>query len=171
MLYGMGVHTGVVQASPRSGRQGRPAGHERPVTSSGDLPPPALCLSGPYSRIPTFPLSRQGGRTGRWQGRSRCADEKKRARQPGLQAGDRSRTGDLQLGKLTLYQLSYARNATPSEHSSDTFCAGGAKSTELRPQCCVSSLSRSADRRSNDRSSDETQLVYSSHHTSGAGGT
>ena len=26
------------------------------------------------------------------------------------QAGDRSRTGDLQLGKLTLYQLSYARN-------------------------------------------------------------
>ena len=24
-------------------------------------------------------------------------------------AGDRSRTGDLQLGKLTLYQLSYAR--------------------------------------------------------------
>ena len=26
-----------------------------------------------------------------------------------LKAGDRSRTGDLQLGKLTLYQLSYAR--------------------------------------------------------------
>ena len=26
------------------------------------------------------------------------------------EAGDRSRTGDLQLGKLTLYQLSYARN-------------------------------------------------------------
>ncbi len=27
------------------------------------------------------------------------------------EAGDRSRTGDLQLGKLTLYQLSYARTA------------------------------------------------------------
>ena len=26
-----------------------------------------------------------------------------------FKAGDRSRTGDLQLGKLTLYQLSYAR--------------------------------------------------------------
>ena len=30
-----------------------------------------------------------------------------------LEAGDRSRTGDLQLGKLTLYQLSYARNVYP----------------------------------------------------------
>ena len=30
------------------------------------------------------------------------------------EAGDRSRTGDLQLGKLTLYQLSYARNV-PTE--------------------------------------------------------
>ena len=30
------------------------------------------------------------------------------------EAGDRSRTGDLQLGKLTLYQLSYARKA-PTE--------------------------------------------------------
>ena len=28
------------------------------------------------------------------------------------QAGDRSRTGDLQLGKLTLYQLSYARKSS-----------------------------------------------------------
>lgn len=28
------------------------------------------------------------------------------------EAGDRSRTGDLQLGKLTLYQLSYARMAS-----------------------------------------------------------
>ncbi len=27
-----------------------------------------------------------------------------------VRAGDRSRTGDLQLGKLTLYQLSYTRN-------------------------------------------------------------
>jgi hypothetical protein len=51
------------------------------------------------------------------------------------EAGDRSRTGDLQLGKLTLYQLSYARNATSSGQRPDTFCAAGAKSTELRPQC------------------------------------
>ena len=29
-----------------------------------------------------------------------------------IKAGDRSRTGDLQLGKLTLYQLSYARSGS-----------------------------------------------------------
>ncbi len=29
----------------------------------------------------------------------------------GKKAGDRVRTGDLQLGKLTLYQLSYARTS------------------------------------------------------------
>jgi hypothetical protein len=27
----------------------------------------------------------------------------------GIEAGDRARTGDIQLGRLTLYQLSYAR--------------------------------------------------------------
>jgi hypothetical protein len=41
----------------------------------------------------------------------RDADEGRRVEL--WEAGDRSRTGDLQLGKLTLYQLSYARNPTP----------------------------------------------------------
>ena len=27
----------------------------------------------------------------------------------GMEAGDRARTGDIQLGRLTLYQLSYTR--------------------------------------------------------------
>ncbi len=35
--------------------------------------------------------------------------EPPRRRELREEAGDRSRTGDLQLGKLTLYQLSYAR--------------------------------------------------------------
>jgi hypothetical protein len=29
-------------------------------------------------------------------------------------AGDRARTGDIQLGRLTLYQLSYSRETTPT---------------------------------------------------------
>ena len=32
----------------------------------------------------------------------------------GSRAGDRVRTGDIQLGKLALYQLSYARSAAKS---------------------------------------------------------
>ncbi len=55
-----------------------------------------------------------------------------------FEAGDRSRTGDLQLGKLTLYQLSYARRS------------------------CWSSLSRSAEQSSKDRSSDDQHSVYMS---------
>ncbi len=31
--------------------------------------------------------------------------------EPKLGAGDRGRTGDVQLGKLTLYQLSYSRKS------------------------------------------------------------
>ena len=54
------------------------------------------------------------------------------------EAGDRSRTGDLQLGKLTLYRLSYARRS------------------------CWSSLPRSAEQSSKDRSSDDHHSVYMS---------
>ena len=42
-------------------------------------------------------------------------DEKRSPGNRAPEAGDRSRTGDLQLGKLTLYQLSYARNALPRQ--------------------------------------------------------
>ena len=51
-----------------------------------------------------------------------------------FQAGDRSRTGDLQLGKLTLYQLSYARNrSTDSSNCHDN----GARGTRTPDFCDV----------------------------------
>ena len=51
-----------------------------------------------------------------------------------MEAGDRSRTGDLQLGKLTLYQLSYARNrSTESSNCHDN----GARGTRTPDFCDV----------------------------------
>ena len=38
----------------------------------------------------------------------------------GVRAGDRARTGDPQLGKLMLYQLSYARILSIQSHHADS---------------------------------------------------
>jgi hypothetical protein len=38
-----------------------------------------------------------------------------------LRAGDRVRTGDIQLGRLTLYQLSYSRNFMKSQKRNSIF--------------------------------------------------
>jgi hypothetical protein len=45
-----------------------------------------------------------------------------------LRAGDRIRTGDVQLGRLTLYQLSYSRDVALSV--STTFLDGSAGTVE-----------------------------------------
>ena len=47
-------------------------------------------------------------------GGRRCCDSRRYFR-----AGDRVRTGDIQLGKLALYQLSYARNGTTNNRRPD----------------------------------------------------
>ena len=59
-------------------------------------------------RRPRAPQGKRAARDGTVAGRAQ-SPIRDVARQPFLEAGDGSRTHDLQLGKLTLYQLSYAR--------------------------------------------------------------
>ena len=44
-------------------------------------------------------------------------------------AGDRARTGDLNLGKVALYQLSYARNPSPNTSGCPAKASGEASQT------------------------------------------
>ncbi len=69
--------------------------------------------------------------------RARSVQQKKREAQrlPLLQtgAGDESRTRDLNLGKVALYQLSYSRTSFQSLHQQKVPHAGEARKLEARP--------------------------------------
>ncbi len=64
----------------------------------------------------------------------------------GPKAGDRSRTGDLQLGKLTLYQLSYARKVPFVPGLSGTILRSEARTSGVENEESIAGVAQLAER-------------------------